>query len=117
MMRAPDAPMGWPSAQAPPWTLTFVVGKAEIAHGGHGDDGEGLVDFEEIDFRKRPAGAVEQHADGADGRGGKERGRVGVGGVAGYGGQRLEAAAVGFRTAHEDQGGGTVGDGAGVCRR
>ncbi len=22
-MRAPDAPMGWPSAQAPPWTLTF----------------------------------------------------------------------------------------------
>ena len=26
-MRAPDAPIGWPSAQAPPWTLTFSCGK------------------------------------------------------------------------------------------
>src|SRR6266581_1533095 len=25
-MRAPDAPIGWPSAQAPPWTLTFSCG-------------------------------------------------------------------------------------------
>src|SRR6266702_4861261 len=27
-MRAPDAPIGWPSAQAPPWTLTRSCGRA-----------------------------------------------------------------------------------------
>src|SRR6266700_954496 len=26
-MRAPDAPIGWPSAQAPPWTLTLSRGR------------------------------------------------------------------------------------------
>jgi hypothetical protein len=53
--------------------VDLLVGKAEIAHGGHGDDGEGLVDFEEIDIRKRPASALEQRANSADGRGGKKR--------------------------------------------
>jgi hypothetical protein len=35
--------------------------------------------------------------------------------VADDGGQRLEAAAIGFRAAHEDERGGAVGDRAGVC--
>src|SRR5262245_1827806 len=26
-MRAPEAPIGWPSAQAPPWTFTFSCGR------------------------------------------------------------------------------------------
>src|SRR6266508_714637 len=26
-MRAPDAPIGWPSAQAPPWMLTLSCGR------------------------------------------------------------------------------------------
>jgi hypothetical protein len=26
MMRAPEAPIGWPSAQAPPWMLTLLCG-------------------------------------------------------------------------------------------
>src|SRR5450759_1316617 len=26
-MRAPEAPMGWPRAQAPPWMLTFSCGR------------------------------------------------------------------------------------------
>ncbi len=25
-MRAPEAPIGWPSAQAPPWMFTFSAG-------------------------------------------------------------------------------------------
>ena len=95
--------------------VDLVVGQAERAHGGHGDDGEGLVDFEQVDIRKRPARAFKQHADSADGRGGKERGSVGVGGVARDGGKRLEAATIGFRAAHEDERGGSVGDSAGVC--
>ncbi len=45
---------------------------------------------------------------------GKSAGLVGVGGVAGDDGERLEAAAIGFRPAHEDERGGAVGDGAGV---
>ena len=57
-----------------------------------------------------------KRADSADGRGGKKRGRIGVGGVGGDRGERLEAKTVGFRAAHEDEGGGAVGDGAGVCR-
>ena len=32
--------------------VDFVVRQIEIAHRRHGDNGEGLVDFEEIDFRK-----------------------------------------------------------------
>ncbi|MNG04176.1 hypothetical protein D3C84_872890 [compost metagenome] len=27
-MRAPDAPIGWPRAQAPPWTLTLSCGRS-----------------------------------------------------------------------------------------
>jgi hypothetical protein len=45
---------------------------------------------------------------------GKSAGLVGVGGVACDHGERLEAAALGFRAAHEDERGGAVGDGAGV---
>ena len=39
--------------------VDLLVGKTEIAHGGHGDDGEGLVDFEQVDFREGPASAFE----------------------------------------------------------
>ena len=68
-MRAPEAPIGWPSAQAPPWTLTFLVRQAELAHRRHGHDRERLVDLVEIDLLLRPAGALEQLADRADRRG------------------------------------------------
>ena len=95
--------------------VDFVVGQTEVAHGSHDDNGEGLVDFEQVDIRKRPARAFKQHADSADGRGGKERGSVGVGGVGRDGGKRFEAATIGFGSAHEDKRGGSVGDGAGIC--
>ena len=32
--------------------VDFFVGNAEIAHRRHRDNGEGLVDFEQVDFRK-----------------------------------------------------------------
>jgi hypothetical protein len=42
-MRAPDAPIGWPSAQAPPLTFS-LSGDAQLLLGDHGHHGEGLVD-------------------------------------------------------------------------
>ena len=50
--RAPLAPIGWPSAVAPPWTLTHVVREAEVAHRDHRDAGEGLVDLEQVDVAR-----------------------------------------------------------------
>jgi hypothetical protein len=54
--------------------VDLVVGQAERAHGGHDNDGEGLVDFEQVDFRKGPANAIEQHAIAPMGAVGKSAG-------------------------------------------
>ncbi len=43
------APIGWPSAIAPPLTLTLSRSSSEVADEFLGDDGESLVDFEEVD--------------------------------------------------------------------
>src|SRR6185312_14047194 len=53
--------------------VQLVAGNGEIAHSGHGDDGESLVDFEEIHLIERPAGALDERSDGADGSGRKKR--------------------------------------------
>ena len=73
-MRAPEAPIGWPSAQAPPLTLTLSCGQAELAHRRHRHHREGLVDLEQVDVARAPAGLVEQPADRADRRGGESFG-------------------------------------------
>ena len=74
-MRAPEAPIGWPSAQAPPWMLTLAGSSLRSCMRGHGDHGEGFVDLVQIDRFRRPAGLGEQFLHGAD-RGGREQGRV-----------------------------------------
>ena len=54
---APVAPSGWPSAIAPPLTLTFSCGTSSVLHELHDDGGEGLVDLEQVDVvegRGRP---------------------------------------------------------------
>ena len=58
---APDAPIGWPSATAPP--LTFFPSEPEPAAVGEGLGGEGLVDLDEIE---RPIGISSRR--GAAGR-------------------------------------------------
>ncbi len=60
VMRAPEAPIGWPSAQAPPWMLTLVVRQAVLLHRRHGDHGEGLVDLPQVDVAGLPADLGEQ---------------------------------------------------------
>ena len=47
--RVPDMPTGWPSAMAPPLTLTLLLVDAQVVHRGQADGGEGLVDLEEVD--------------------------------------------------------------------
>ena len=52
--------MGWPSAQAPPFTLTLSCARPSSLHRDHRDIGEGLVDLEQIDIllcSSRPSSA------------------------------------------------------------
>ena len=116
-MRAPEAPMGWPSAQAPPLTLSLSRSMRQIAHGDHRHHGEGLVDLEEIHLIGAPAGALQGLAHGRDRGGGELRGRVGVDAVAGDAGDGLESQGLGGGGAHEHQGRSAVGDRGGVGGR
>src|SRR5271163_2583121 len=75
--------------------VDLVMREVEVAHGGHGDNGKRLVDFEQIDLVAVPAEPGQQLFDRTNGGGG-EPGRVlGVTAVAADGGQRGQAAAFG----------------------
>ena len=102
-MRAPEAPIGWPSAQAPPWTLTLSCGRPMFAHRRHGDDGEGLVDLEQIDLARAPADLVGELPDRADRRGGEPAGLLRMGAMADDGRQRREAELLRLGAAHHHQ--------------
>ena len=59
-MRAPEQPSGWPSAMAPPLTLTCVARDRQLAQAGEHLRGERLVELDELDVRRatsRPAPA------------------------------------------------------------
>ena len=56
---APDAPIGWPSAIAPPLTLIFDVSQPISLLTAHGLRGERLVDLHQVEVRRRPAGLLE----------------------------------------------------------
>ena len=64
----PVAPMGWPSAMAPPLTLIFSrsMSRSRMYFSGH--DGEGLVDLEQVDVAQRHARLGEDLAGGGHGR-------------------------------------------------
>jgi hypothetical protein len=66
MMRAPLAPMGWPSAQAPPLYVDLLVRHLEIGHERHGHHGEGFVHFPQVDVVHAPAGLLQRLLRGAD---------------------------------------------------
>ncbi len=62
-MRAPVAPIGWPSAIAPPLTLTRA-GSSEQVPSARDDLGrEGLVELDQVDVGEREARLLEQRAD------------------------------------------------------
>ncbi len=51
-----DMPIGWPSAIAPPLTLTIVGADAQLAGGLDADRGERLVDLDEVEVGDGQAG-------------------------------------------------------------
>ena len=116
-MRAPEAPIGWPSAQAPPLTLTFSCGKPEVAHRRHGDDGEGLVDLEEVDGILAPSGLLEQLFQRADRGGGEILRRGGMGRVRDNACEGRSAALLSLAFAHHDKRRGAIRDRARIGRR
>ena len=112
-IRAPDAPIGWPSAQAPPLMLTLSCGRSMVAHRRHGDDGEGLVDLPELDVLGRPAGPLQHLADRADRRGGEQVRVLRVRRMRPDDRQRSDALLLRLRTPHQNQCRGAIGNRAG----
>ncbi len=85
-----------------------VGGKAKIADGGHRDDGEGLVDLEQIDIAESPAGGSHQFADGTNGRGREQRRLLCMRRLADDDGPGRQASLLGIRSAGQYNGGSTV---------
>ena len=113
--RAPDAPIGWPMAMAPPLTLTIDGIPAHVLVDGAGLRGEGLVGLDQIEVADRPAGLLQRLARGRDRSGAHDR-RVDAGGGPGNDArQRRDAALGGFRLGHQHHGGGAVIDAGGVA--
>ena len=54
-MRAPDMPMGWPRASAPPLTLTLSSEMPSCAGGDDADRGERLVHLDEVEVGRLDA--------------------------------------------------------------
>ena len=61
-MRAPEAPIGWPRAIAPPLTLTFSSSMPSIADRVERHRGERLVDLPQVDVVDRQARLVQRLA-------------------------------------------------------
>ena len=116
-IRAPLAPIGWPSAIAPPLTLTFDPVEAELAAVGQRLGGERLVDLDEVERLDRHLDPVEQAADALD-RGEEQPLRLDLGlGVADDPGQRLQAEPLDGPFAGDDGRRGAVGDARRVAGR
>ena len=66
MSMAPVAPMGCPSAMAPAVDVDLLAVDVQVADELLDDDGERLVDLEEVDVVERQAGPVEHLAGRRD---------------------------------------------------
>ena len=82
--------------------VDLLVRDAEVAHGEHGDAGERLVDFEQVDVIDAPAGLLQRLLDRAGGRDG-ELGRLpGMGGAGDDPRHRLQSLGVGIGLRREN---------------
>ena len=72
--RAPEAPIGWPMAMAPPLTLTLRGVPAEVLVDRAGLRRERLVGFDQVEVVVLPAGLLERGARGRDRPGAHDRG-------------------------------------------
>ena len=60
VIRAPVMPKGWPTAMAPPLTLSLSSVDAEVPVGGDDLGGEGLVDLDQVDVADGQPGALQR---------------------------------------------------------
>ncbi len=67
-MRAPEAPIGWPSATAPPLTLTRSSSMPSSADRVERDRGERLVDLPHVDVCRAQTGLLQRLRGGRGGR-------------------------------------------------
>ena len=102
-MRAPEAPIGWPIAIAPPLTLTLAVSQPRSLLTAQRLGGEGLVGLDQVEVADLPAGALQRLARGRDRPGAHDRRIDAGGGERGDARQRLQAALLGLGRAHHDQ--------------
>ena len=86
---APVQPRGWPSAMAPPFTLTRVGIEIECADDGQRLRGKRLVQFDEADVVEREAGLRERLGYGGDGADAHLFGQAAGDGVGDKAGERL----------------------------
>ena len=82
---------GMAQSRRPAMDVDLFVRDAEVAHGDHGDAGEGFVDFEQVDLADAPAGFLQRLAHGGDGGGGELARLLRMGGVGDDAGDRLDA--------------------------
>ena len=111
MMRAPDAPIGWPSAQAPPLTLTMSCESLSSSISAIGTTAKASLTSHRSTSLDLPAGLLQQLLDRADRRGGEPVRLLRVRGVADDARERLAAQALGASISrHQHQRRGAVVD-------
>ncbi len=116
-MRAPEAPIGWPMAMAPPLTLTLDVSQPSSRLTANGLGGEGFVGLDQVEVADFPAGLFQRLARGRD-RARAHDGRIDAGGrPGGDAGERGQAALGGLGGGHQHQGAAAVIDARTRCRR
>ena len=122
---APVQPSGWPSAIAPPLTLTFVRIEVERLHAGERLRGKRLVQLDQIDLIERQAGLFQHLADRRHRPDAEQFRRHAGGRIADKAGERREAAFLGQFRGCDDRRRGAVarlrrvarGDGAADVER
>ena len=116
MIRAPEQPMGWPSAMAPPLTFNFSIGTSSRRGEEDAVDREGLVVLEEVEVPYRFALPLQELLNRRNRRLGESIRLTGCPGRPGDPRNRLQAMLRDGPLRSQDQGGGTVGDLTGVAR-
>ena len=98
----------------PAMDIQFAVGDAQLPHGGHRHDREGLVHLEQIHLIHAPCRLLQRLFDGSHGRGGEPAWLLRMGGVFTddrYGGQ---PPGLGVGLPRQRQGRRAIGNGAGI---
>ncbi len=117
VMRAPVMPNGWPTAIAPPLTLSLSSGMPSCLRRAQRLDRERLVDLEQVDVVEAHAGVAQRGRDRLDRAEAHDLGRQAGDGRRHDARQRGQAELLGLGVAHDDHGRGAVVERAGVAGR